>query len=347
MVPTLFLLAIFLPDQARALTISPARFEIETDPGNVVKGEILLMNEQAEARTFYSSFENFEANGDTGTPNFVPGKDGLASWMSADSSVTLNPGEERRLSFSINVPATAHPGGYFAAVFWGTTPVESTTSNISVGARIGMLVLLRVSGDVKENGGITEIDTESGEVLFSTLPVAVTYLFNNDGDDRLNPAGTMIIRNAFGIKVAELDANASDGNILPHSSRKYKVEWGKPRTHTGFFGTAFYQLRHFAIGPYKITVDLTYGATSNLTDKASKFVWFFPWQILVILFFLALIAWAMFVRIVKTRRRMMRKQRELEAKIRELESRSHEKKELHQPAPKRLSDIKNSRTLKK
>lgn len=343
----LFLLVAIAPNGAEALTLSPARFEIETSAGNTVTGEIILLNEQSEAKTFYSSFENFEANGDTGTPNFVPGKDGLASWMTADPSITLNPGEEKKLEFSIAVPQNARPGGYFAAVFWGTTPVESSTNNISVGARIGMLVLLRVSGDVEEAGGISEIDTESGEVLFSSLPIAITYLFTNDGDDRLNPTGTVVIRNVFGIKVTELDANPSDGNILPRSSRKYKVDWGKPREKDGFLNTAFYQLKHFAIGPYKVTVDLTYGAKAELTDKASKYIWFLPWQLLVIVFILLLVAWATFVKIVKTRRRMLRRQRELERKIRELEGRGQSASSPNRNPPRRLSEIKNSRTITK
>lgn len=342
--PVLFLFVFFLPQKASALTISPARFEIETDPGQEVHGEVLLMNEQSEAKTFYSSFENFEANGDTGTPNFVPGKDGLASWMSADGSVTLNPGEEKRLSFTIRVPSDARPGGYFAALFWGTNPTTSSTNNISVGARIGMLVLLRVSGDVKEEGGISEVDTESGEVLFSSLPVTLTYTFNNAGDDRLNPKGSIVIRNLFGLKVKELNANPSDGNILPRSSRKYKVPWGEEMSKKGFFRSAFYELKHFAIGPYKVTVNLTYGAKGELTDKDSKFVWFLPWQLLLIVFFLLLLAWMVFVKIVKARRRMRRRERELEAKIRELEQKTKQVAEASRKD--HFRNVKNSRKIR-
>lgn len=302
------------------------------------------MNEQAEAKTFYSSFENFEANGDTGTPNFVPGKEGLAGWMATDASVILNPGEEKTIPFTIRVPSNARPGGHFAALFWGTNPTTSSTNNISVGARIGMLVLLRVSGDVKEEGGISEVDTESGEVLFSSLPVTLTYTFNNAGDDRLNPKGSIIIRNLFGIKVKELNANPSDGNILPQSSRKYKVTWGEEIEKKGFFRSAFYELKHFAIGPYKVTINLTYGAKEELTDKASKYIWFLPWQLLLIIFFLLLVTWMVFVRIVKARRRLRRRERELEAKIRELEQKT-------KTSPESISkdhfrNVKNSRKIR-
>lgn len=351
----LFIAIGILPENAQALTISPARFEIETDPGTEVKGEILLTNEQSEAKTFYSSFENFEANGDTGTPNFVPGDSGLASWISSEPSVTLNPGEEKTILFTINVPQGVSPGGYFAAVFWGTSPVQSSSGDISVGARIGMLVLLRVSGEVIEEGGISDMGTESGEVLFDSLPINLTYTFNNAGGDRLNPKGTVDIRNILGMKIESLNANISDGNVLPQSSRKYKIAWGKPLDKKGFLNKAFYQLKHFAIGPYKVTANVTYGV-KNVSDKESFTVWFLPWQLSMIILLLLLISWIIFVRIVKTRRKLIRRQRELEAKILQLEKMA--KHQSQTPSgnvnssqknlpPKKLSEIKNFHTMKK
>lgn len=351
----LFIVIGILPERVEALTISPARFEIETDPGTEVKGEILLTNEQSEAKTFYSSFENFEANGDTGTPNFVPGDSGLASWISSEPSVTLNPGEEKTILFTINVPPGVSPGGYFAAVFWGTSPVQSTSGDISVGARIGMLVLLRVSGDVIEDGGISDMGTESGEVLFDSLPVNLTYTFNNAGGDRLNPKGTVDIRNVLGMKVESLNANISDGNVLPQSSRKYKLTWGKALEKKGFFNKAFYELKHFALGPYKVTANVTYGVKS-VTDKESFTVWFLPWQLLTLILLLLLISWIIFVRIVKARRKLIRRQRELEAKIVQLEKMAGRQQSpsveddgsKHKKLPtKKLSEIKNFHTMKK
>ena len=54
-----------------ALTISPARVEFGGNPGQTITGEYILINNKNVTKTFYSSFENFEAQGETGTPNFV------------------------------------------------------------------------------------------------------------------------------------------------------------------------------------------------------------------------------------------------------------------------------------
>lgn len=310
---------------AYALTLSPARLEIVVNPGDVYIGEIRLLNEQSETKTFYASFENFEASGDTGTPNFIKATEGLATWISSQNEITLSPQEERIINFTINVPQNARPGGHFAAIFWGTSPVSQNESgDISIGARIGALVLLKVNGQISEGGGVSNMSTEDGGVIFSKLPVAFVYQFNNTGDDRLNPSGSIEIRNIFGIKVSTLDANESKGNILPSSSRKFKVIWGESGNRSGFFPTTIQQFKHLSIGPYKATVSVVYGE-SNTESRDSTMVFIFPWQALISIVVALLIAWIIFVRIVKQRRRLLKKQAELERKIKELQDLSAKK----------------------
>ena len=52
--------SLILPFSAQALTVSPIRFEIGGNPGQILTGEIELFNEQIISRTYYSSFENFQ-----------------------------------------------------------------------------------------------------------------------------------------------------------------------------------------------------------------------------------------------------------------------------------------------
>src|SRR5689334_9564435 len=99
-----------LSSVAHALTVSPARLEVTGDPGRTISGDFLLMNEQKEQKTFYSSFENFEAQGESGSPNFIPGQDGLATWIDAPAQVILGPGEQRVIPFSVSIPTGAEPG---------------------------------------------------------------------------------------------------------------------------------------------------------------------------------------------------------------------------------------------
>ncbi|MCK5591557.1 MAG: hypothetical protein KAI72_06345, partial [Candidatus Pacebacteria bacterium] len=222
---------------ACALTISPARVELNGNPGQTVTGEYVLINDQEKTKTFYSSFENFEAQGETGSPNFVGGTEGLATWINSSSEIVLGPKETKKLMYSITIPANADPGGHFAAIFWGTSKPQTSAGggDVSVGAKLGLVMLLRVSGDVPEGGGVLSFETldeqkleeeeTSEQKLFIMLPVDFNYRFQNSGGDRIKPKGTITIKNIFGMTSEVLNANPSEGNVLPSSIRKFKLSW--------------------------------------------------------------------------------------------------------------------------
>ncbi len=300
------------PFFASALTVSPPRMELTGDPGQTISGSFDLFNEEETERTFYSSFENFEARGDTGAPYFTGCvQEGLCSWMKTDSQVTLEPGERKTIPFSVSIPENAEPGGHFAAVFWGTSPLLVGEGQVAIGGRIGILALLRVSGEIKEEGGLLEFRTKEGKLL-NSLPITFLYRFRNDGGDRIEPQGVIKVKNIFGITQAEIDANKGEGNVLPGSARKFTALWhsrgqrisdltkmeelelmtkiteeGKEKK--GFFETAGTQWSNFVFGLYNAEINLTHGK-DNKTASASFRFFVIPWQLLsIILFILAIL----------------------------------------------------------
>src|ERR1700743_984086 len=93
---------------AHALTISPARLEISGDPGATVGGEFTLINEQTTTQTFYPSYENFSAQGETGSPSFSDEKTGLDTWITVGQpAVTLTPGQIVKVPYTITIPKDA------------------------------------------------------------------------------------------------------------------------------------------------------------------------------------------------------------------------------------------------
>jgi hypothetical protein len=273
----------FAPNDAFALTISPTKIEVAGDPGQTVIGEIELYNEQAEAKTFFTTFENFEPRGETGSPYFVGGGKGLATWLSTNESVTINPGERVTVPYSITIPADTSAGGYFAAIFFGNQPSgEGSGSEVAVGGKVGSLVLLRVNGDVAEGGGLVEFSAGDA-FIYTAVPVPFNYRFNNTGGDRVIPRGEVAVKNTFGMETAVLPANENEGSVLPNSVRKFDVLWGEKDTvvPTGFLAVAKYQLSNFHFGLYSAEVSLTWGETSQrATEKIRFFI--LPWQLLVL-----------------------------------------------------------------
>lgn len=274
-----------------ALTVSPARVEITGDPGTTLQGEIELFNEQEGTRTFFTSFENFEPSGDSGAPHFIGAKDGLATWIRSDNKVVLESGKRSVVPYSIAIPQNAEPGGHFAAIFFGSQePGATGGGQVSVGGKIGVLVLLRVSGEVEEGGGLLEFGAKDKQRFFISLPVTFAYRLNNTGGDRVVPLGEIKIKNTLRLTSATLLANKNEGSVLPSSARKFEVLWGQEsqvisgtpqETKTGFFETAGKQWSNFHFGWYTANLNLTWGAT-NQTANASYSFFVIPWQLLLV-----------------------------------------------------------------
>lgn len=282
-----------------AMTITPVRYELSANPGENISKDITIINEEEVGVTYYSSFANFEAQGETGSASFVDPIDDIGTWMQTEKSVTLLPGEQRTVSFTISVPENAEPGGHFGVIFWGTSPENSADGKqLAVSAKTGLLILLSVSGDVKEEGGLLDFIKKDNKFWYNSLPVSFTYRFKNDGGDRIKPKGFIKISNTFFIPVKKLDANPVNGNILPNSTRKFTVDWIKyvePKdkiTPTGvvkkFFDRAIYQWKNFAFGLYGAKLDMTYGLQEQQVER-KVFFFVFPWQLLICLILIFLI----------------------------------------------------------
>ena len=305
-------IGMFLTNSAFALTVSPVKLELLGDPGKTLQGEVILLNEEKESKTFYSSFENFEASGESGTPNFVPGKEGLAVWIKSVTQITLAGGQKKTIPFTVEIPKNAEPGGHFAAIFWSTTPPQAGSGQVAVGAKIGSLILLKVSGDVKEGGGLLDFSTKNNQHFFTALPIDFTYRFQNSGNDRVNPSGQIQIKNIFGGVTASFNANKSQGNVLPASVRKFVATWQNDEVKSdasGFFSMVKKEWSHFALGYYTAHLDLTYGNDNKEADSQYGF-FIIPWQLLsVILFILLIVASFLFFGVKKYNRWIISKSR--------------------------------------
>ena len=267
-----------------ALTISPVRVEITGNPGQTLRGEMEILNEQGETKTFFSSFENFEPSGDTGSPRFVGNSGNLSTWLSTNARIDIAPNEKQIIPFTIAIPADAEPGGYFSAIFWGSQdPKTQEAGEVAIGGKLGVLILLRVAGDIHEEAGLSEFVAADGKRLLTAVPVTIGYRFTNKGDDRVVPLGDIVIKNTFGMEVESLKANESEGNVLPNSSRKFQVIWSKdaPKDIQGFLANAKAQLANFHFGFYRAQAAIVWGST-NKVETASTWFFLFPWQSLSI-----------------------------------------------------------------
>ena len=261
----LFILSFsFFYSITQAVTVGPVKLEINADPGDVVRGELFLMNEEKKGtKIFYPDFQKFIE--EDGSKKFIAEKSDLATWFEIDYPITLNSLEGRNIPFTLRVPEDASPGGHFAVIWWSASSPD--VGQVSIVTRAGILVYLTVSGEIKEQGQILEFTTQNKKKFFGSPPINFTINFENTGNVHLKPKGEIQIKNIFGGTKAIIDVNTKDISILPQSKKTLNEEWN-------FSG--------FVFGPYKADLKLVYGDTQQEV-KQSFWIVIIPWKKLLLL----------------------------------------------------------------
>jgi hypothetical protein len=300
----IFLFLLFLPlGSVQAITVSPPRLELSGDPGAVINSEFKVTNDGTEPAIYYTQVENFEAGDESGNPVFVPAREGLATWVKVEPQFTVKAGEQITIPFSIQVPRNAEPGGYFASIFVRTTPPPTSVNEVSIGARVGALLFVRVNGEMREGVTILEFATKDSKRFYTSLPVEFYYRFQNTGADRVKPEGSIIIKNLVGLTAKTLSANRTEGSVLPRSIRRFESPWvhagggqedvnALPQAETvdGFFAAAKNQFSNFAFGYYTANLDIRYGENNNTATGKYRF-FIIPWQLLILVIGGLIILW--------------------------------------------------------
>lgn len=313
-----------------ALTVSPTILEVSGDAGSTVTTSIDLYNDQDKKQDLYISFENFEPDGDTGAPRFMGNDSGLATWFSSANFLTLRKGERNEVPFTLTIPADTEPGGYFAAIFFGNQPPATDDSEVTIGGRIGVLVLLRVNGDIPEEAGVVGFSTIGKKKFYTMPPVEFTYQFSNRGGDRVVPLGDIVMTNTIGRKRSSILANPTDGSVLPSSARRFIPTWKTSDVQPeGFFATAKEQWKHFHFGWYTAYLNLGWGIMDHSSSNAYSF-FMFPWQLLLLVLVIGLVTYIVIKFTLKTYKKSLIKelQKQQEESNKEILSKNHESKKL-------------------
>lgn len=283
--------------KAKALTVNP-KLELNGDPGTNLRANIKITNEEKQSRTFYLAYENFNSQDESGTPSFTPRREGLATWIKSQETITLGPGATVDMPIEIVIPADAEPGGHFAGAFFSIEPPSITPDKgkIAIGTKLGSLILLRINGDFVQNATILEFNTTGKKRIFTQLPIQFYYRFQNIGDDHQKPLGDIQISNVFGRTIKVLSANTVDGSVLPKSIRRFTSVWTEQggglkqepvidltaAPKLPFWQTVKSQWTNFAFGKYTADLKVVYG-TKELKSTKSEFTFYIiPWQLLSI-----------------------------------------------------------------
>ena len=254
---------------ARAATIesvqiSPLTYKLEVAAGVSRDATITVKNTTMVAMDYAMEVENFNNVTDDGAPvSFEKSETSgqtLANWISFPAATgTMAAGQKTTLKFSIKVPAGAQAGGYYAAVFVRTTPVDNSDAQLGVIGRVGTLVLVTVPGDISKTLTINE----------TSIP---GFIFSLRGDKNFSAKITNTGGTYFESQVV--------AEIQPFLGKKSTLDLGKhlitqnnARTYEAKWGNKY------PFGYYKVTLKAIDGDGKSVTSTGS--FWALPYEIAV------------------------------------------------------------------
>ena len=260
-------------DTSNGLEISPALVEVNGDVAKSYTIDVKVHNVTKSTLDFVGSVNDFGAKDETGQPSIILDSisdlpTSIKTWVGTVPSFQLSPGDSKSLNVTINIPRNAEPGGHYGVIrFSGKAP--SGSSAVGQIASAGTLVLVRVSGNVKEKLDLTSFaaskDGKSG-ALFENGPITFITRFTNSGSVHVKPIGQIEVRDGFGHSIATIPVNDAKGNILPASTRRFESTLNTS----------------WLFGHYTADISIAYGTTGGAIVESISF-WVIPFKLVFVL----------------------------------------------------------------
>ncbi len=223
--------------ESQILSVTPPLFQLSALPGDIWQSSIKVVNGNSYPLTVFAEVVNFAPTGEAGQGKFIPilrddkpleERATLAEWIEINEGpYTIPPEQTKDVSFFVEIPENASPGGHYSAILITTKPSDSVDSAMAVQAvqSVTSLFFVRVEGDVDENGVIREFNISDG--LLERPEAEFSLRFENKGNVHLQPKGDIVITNMWGTHRGSVPVNYQThfGNVLPQSIRNFSFCW--------------------------------------------------------------------------------------------------------------------------
>jgi hypothetical protein len=251
---------------ANTLQVSPVRTDTQLDPGTVKTLKVTVTNPTDSTILVRPFINDFVSGDQDGRPALILGDDEFAPSRSLKRFVTpledvsLAAGESKTINVVITVPADAPAGGYLGALRLAPTDPDSG-GQVNMSASVASLILMTVSGEMVEKIDLTNFDVRQDDkpstVFFNPTGLAVSTLFQNQGNVQIGPFGKISLRKGDTV-VYEVDFNNKNPRdmVLAESARR----WSIPLEETSGFGQ------------YTVVATFAYGSM-NQSIEISKSFW--------------------------------------------------------------------------
>lgn len=251
-------------DPARPAT--KGYFILDTTPGTVMQDEVVVRNSGAAVGTvrLFPVDAVTGQNGGSSFPDEGAPRRAVGNWLKLDrTELTLQPGEEQMVPFTLTIPPDATAGQHLGGLVALDTAIKrgaEGTVRIDTQTRMVAAVQVNLPGATVERltiGGVSAGGPAGTQLLLLDL--------RNEGNTMIKPVGTVSVADASGATVQELPLKLD--TFLPGDTIQYPVA---------------VQRQALAAGTYSATVNLTYGAggaatyTGDFNITAAQIAQVFP-----------------------------------------------------------------------
>jgi len=254
------------------IKVQPAVIEDRANPGETYSFTLKVTNLDANEKKFFLDKQNIKNITEDGLPIFSENEEEtsyeLSSWIKLPQDFVIIPGgESKEIPFTINIPKNAGPGAHFGGIFLNAKPPKLRTIGAGVGYKVGVIINLRISGEVVENARLREFTTE--KLIYSFPIVNFKTKVENMGNVLIRPHGILEITDMRGKQVANIRVNERGSGVFPNSERSYETKW---------------EYDEFAFGRYQALLSLVYGEDGKKTISGAISFWVLPLKpILIVL----------------------------------------------------------------
>jgi len=267
---TCALASVLSPAVTFAAAVSPSVIELSASRGEDLDSTFTILNTGASEQMYFLDLLAFEPDGEDGTPVFTSqeaSQNEFLSWINFPVREISVPATSKvDVPFQVVVPDDVVSGSYYGAITVSSAPTDVVASNGAiVEAKTAILVFMTVEGETVEKLELLDFMFEQTD---STLPFGTfRYRLQNQGNVHLSPMGEIILTGPLGQTIVKLDANESQGRVLPSSTRTYEVTLNPG--DMSWIDRAGYQLRHLMFGPLTAELALTYGQSKTVTSQTT------------------------------------------------------------------------------
>ena len=257
---------------AQGLQISPALVELNAARGKTYTVTLRVTNVTASDLAYSTSTNDFNAADETGTPHILldstlPPAVSIKSWIAAVPSFTLQAGKSQVINAQVTIPNDAEPGGHYGVLRFSGSAPELQDTGVGLSASAGVLLLIRVDGDITETASLASFTSESNgkqSSFFENGPLTFVTRIQNTGNIHIKPVGNIELRDIFGGLVTTLPVNADKSNVLPSSIRRFETTYANK----------------WLFGRYTANLTLSYGTHGQAITNTISF-WVIPYKLIL------------------------------------------------------------------